>query len=205
MAPSGRVEFAAALFYRVTASRDIFDNITTFAYDAHLSRCYADEYYSDNTVENPDGIAVDLQDTVLPDGLTPIERRAAVRALRGRALRVEVYGLDGSEKAAHPYSVAETNFKVRRLQPRDGEQNAAFFVHDHEALSYSYERDPADPRVAHKLVLAVDDFGNVLKSASVAYGRPVEVDAEPEQRPPACSSRSPARTPRPAHRPRRRR
>ena len=148
--------------------------------ETSLSRCYADEYYSDKTLENPGGIAVDLQDTVLPDGLTPIERREAVRALRGRALRVEVYGLDGSEQAEHPYSVAETNFEVRRLQPRDGEQPAAFFVHDLEAISYSYERDPAVPRVAHKMVLAVDEFGNVLKSASIAYGKPT-LDITPEQ------------------------
>ena len=150
--------------------------------ETSLSRCYADEYYSDKTLDNPNGIAIDLQDTVLPDGLTPIERREAVRALRGRPLRVEVYGLDGSEQAEHPYSVAETNFEVRRLQPRDGEQSAAFFVHDLEAISYSYERDPSVPRVAHKMVLAVDDFGNVLKSASIAYGQPILGDARTEQK-----------------------
>lgn len=149
--------------------------------ETSLSRCYADEYYSDKTVENPDGIAADLQDTVIPDGLTPIERREAVRALRGRALRVEVYGLDGSEQAVHPYSVAETNFEVRLLQPRDGERHAAFLVHDREALSYSYERNPADPRVAHTMVLEVDDFGNVLQSASIAYPRPVVDGARDEQ------------------------
>lgn len=146
-----------------------------------LSRCYADEYYSDRTVENPDGIAVDLADTLIPDGLTPIERREAVRALRGRALRVEVYGLDGSEKAAHPYSVAETDFAVRLLQPKADQRHAAFFVHDREALSYHYERDPADPRVSHAVTLAVDEFGNVLKSASIGYPRPVSLGAPDEQ------------------------
>ena len=34
-----------------------------------------------------------------------------------------------------------------------------------------YERDPADARTAHTLVLEVDPFGNALKSATIAYGR----------------------------------
>ena len=38
-------------------------------------------------------------------------------------------------------------------------------------LSYHYERNPADPRVTHALTLEVDDFGNVLKSAAIGYGR----------------------------------
>ena len=46
-----------------------------------------------------------------------------------------------------------------------------FFTHAREALNYHYERNPADPRVAHSLTLEVDDFGNVLKSAAVGYGR----------------------------------
>lgn len=146
-----------------------------------LAHCYAEEYYSDKTVENPAGIAIDLPETLIPASLTPIENREAVRALRGRALRVEVYGLDGSEAQAHPYTVAETNFAVRLLQPREDQRHAAFFVHDHESLSYHYERDPADPRVSHTAVLEVDDFGNPLRSVSIAYKKHVTQDAEPEQ------------------------
>jgi RHS repeat-associated protein len=146
-----------------------------------ISRGFADEYYSDKTVENPGGIAVDLQDTVIPAGLRPIEQREAVRALRGRALRVEVFARDGSEAEDHPYTVAESNFEVRLLQPRAGQRHAAFFVHDRESLSYHYERDPANPRVAHSVTLEVDDFGNVLRSAQIAYPRPDSEAAETEQ------------------------
>ena len=46
-----------------------------------------------------------------------------------------------------------------------------FLAHARESLGYHYERNPADPRVSHELKLEVDDFGNVLKSATVAYGR----------------------------------
>ena len=146
-----------------------------------VSRGYAGEYYSDKTQQNPSGIAVDLQDTVIPAGLRAIERREAVRALRGRPLRVEVFALDGSADEPHPYTVAESNFEVRLLQPRGTQKHAAFFVHEREALIYHYERDPADPRVSHSVVLEVDDFGSVVRSAQVAYPRPDTQSAEDEQ------------------------
>ncbi|WP_434422040.1 SpvB/TcaC N-terminal domain-containing protein [Nannocystis pusilla] len=148
---------------------------------ASLAHCYGDEYYSDKTESDPDGIAIDLPETLIPDGLTPIESREAVRALRGRALRVEVYGRDGTEEQVHPYTVSEANFAVRLLQPRDDEQHAAFLVHDRESLSYHYERNPADPRVSQSAVLEVDDFGNPVRSVSVAYKKPVALGAEDEQ------------------------
>ena len=71
----------------------------------------------------------------------------------------------------HPYTVAEQNFTIRRVQPRAGNRHAVFFTHAREAISYHYERDPADPRLSHTLTLEVDTFGNVLKSAAVGYGR----------------------------------
>ncbi|MCA9695292.1 MAG: toxin, partial [Myxococcales bacterium] len=149
--------------------------------DASLSRCFADEYYSDKTQQNPDGVAVDLADTVLEEGLSALERREAVRALRGKALRVEVYALDGSEAEPHPYTVTEANFKVRRLQPRGAQRYAAFFAHDLETLTYAYERDPADPRVSQTAALAVDDYGVVTQSVAVSYPRVDTLAAITEQ------------------------
>ena len=46
-------------------------------------------------------------------------------------------------------------------------------------MSRHYERSPVDPRVEHTFVLEVDDFGNVLRAAHVAYPRRTPV--EPEQ------------------------
>jgi len=46
-----------------------------------------------------------------------------------------------------------------------------YFAHPRESLSYHYERVPTDPRVTHSVTLEVDPFGNVLKQASIAYGR----------------------------------
>jgi RHS repeat-associated protein len=112
-----------------------------------------------------------LDDTVLPDGLTLEEEREACRALKGAMLRQEVYALGGPEKEAHPYVVTEQNYTIRMLQPEAENKYAVFFTHPREALTYQYERNSDDPRIGHALTLEVDDFGNVLKSASVAYGR----------------------------------
>jgi hypothetical protein len=46
-----------------------------------------------------------------------------------------------------------------------------FFTHARESIGYHYERNPVDPRINHALTLEVDDFGNVLKSAAIGYGR----------------------------------
>ncbi len=124
-----------------------------------------------------------LEDTVLPDSvlhqdgsrtactLTSGEEREACRALRGAMLRQEIYALDGSALAEHPYVVREQSFTVELLQPRGANRHAVFFPHSREALEHHYERDHQDPRVAHSLTLEVDPYGNVLRSASVAYGR----------------------------------
>ena len=121
-----------------------------------------------------------LPDTVLPDGLTAEEEREAARALKGMMLRQEVYALDGVGRSAdyplgHPYTVAEQNFTIRLLQPRVDNRLAVFFTHPREALTYHYEREPADPRVQHALTLEVDAYGNVLKSVSIGYGRRVSI------------------------------
>ena len=62
-------------------------------------------------------------------------------------------------------------FHHSALQPRGGNRHAVFFTHPREAINYHYERNPADPRTAHALTLEVDDVGNVLKLASIGYGR----------------------------------
>ncbi len=124
---------------------------------ARISAHYADEYYRDGEPL--------LDDTVLAAGLSADEEREACRALKGSMLRQEVFALDGTVKEPHPYTVTEQNFTIRPLAPR------VFLAHSREAVTYHYERDPADPRIGHALTLEVDDFGNVLASAAVGYGR----------------------------------
>jgi hypothetical protein len=107
-----------------------------------------------------------LPDTVMPPNLTVEEEREACRTLKGMMLRQEVYALDGVGQNAdypygHPYTVAEQNFTIRDLQPRSDNRHAVFFTHAREAITYHYERNPADPRTQHALTLEVDDYGNV--------------------------------------------
>jgi len=127
-----------------------------------ISRHMAHEYFPDNA---------QINDTILPAGLTPCEAREACRVLKGSTLRQEVYALDGTAKAQIPYTVAESNFTIRTLQPLATNRYAVFFTHPRETITFHYERDPDDQRIGQTLTLAVDDYGNVLTSASIGYGR----------------------------------
>ncbi len=141
------------------------------------------EYYREPGLTDPQARELLLDDTVLPAGLTVEEEREACRALKGSMLRQEVYARDGTDEEDHPYIVTEQSFSIRRLQSRAGNRHAVFFAHPRESISYHYERDPADPRVAHALTLEVDAFGNVRKSAAVGYGRrQTDPDLEPRDR-----------------------
>lgn len=140
---------------------------------ATLERELAREYYGGD----PD--APRLADTTVPADLTLVEERQAARSLRGRILRQEIYAEDGTPDALHPYRVSERDHEVRVVQRGDGERRAVFTVHQRQTIDLDHERRADDPRVAHALVLAVDDFGDVIQSAAVAYPR--RRPAEPEQ------------------------
>lgn len=142
-----------------------------------ISRHYESEYYQG------DLLAKRLPDTILPNGLTAQGEREACRALKGRILRREVYADDTSTHHAHPYSVSEHSYRLRPVQRQRSNRHAVFYTHESETLEYHYERNPHDPRISHQLTLEVDDFGNVIKSATVAYPRrPVLPDHPSEQR-----------------------
>ncbi len=131
------------------------------------------EYYREPGLTDAQAARLLLDDTILPGGLTVAEEREAVRALKGSMLRQEVYALDGTSREIHPYTVTEQNFTIELVQPQNENRNAVFFTHPREAINYHYERNPDDPRVDHSLTLEVNEFGNVLKSAALNYGRRV--------------------------------
>ncbi|MDN3514332.1 MAG: hypothetical protein NG747_08030 [Candidatus Brocadia sp.] len=137
------------------------------------------EYYREPGLDDDKARELLLDDTILPDNLSIEEEREACRALKGSMLRQEVYAEDAGpnatadqiRRARTPYTVTEQNFTIKRLQPREGNLYGVFFTHAREAISYHYERNPADPRIQHALTLEVDAFGNVLKQAAIGYGR----------------------------------
>lgn len=117
------------------------------------------------------GLAPPGPESVIDAAVAAEEIREAYRALKGSTLRIEVYAEDGSARAAHPYSVVEQSFFVRRVQGRGPNRHAVFFTHPRESVSHHYERQPDDARVMHEATLAVDDFGNVTRSISAGYPR----------------------------------
>jgi len=141
--------------------------------EQEISDALAAEYYSGDPQAPPP------QAGMFPSGLSPVEQREARRALKGRPLRQEVYAEDGSPNSLDPYQVSQTSYTVAVLQPRSGNQAAAFQVQARDAVELNYERNPTDPRITQKLVLNFDAFGNVTESASIAYPR--RVLGEPEQ------------------------
>ena len=166
--------------------------------EERISKQFEEEYYREGDAsEGEPGLtdsqleAMLLEDTVLPDTLrlsdgaripyrlSSEETREACRALKGSTLRLEVYGLDGTDEADRPFSVSERNYTIEVLQPRGDNPFAVFFAHARETVDFHYERQLydvagvalADPRVSHAVTLAVDPYGNVLKSVAIGYGR----------------------------------
>ena len=150
--------------------------------NAKISTLWAHEYFGSTP-----GIDHNLlEDTVLPTTLTntttsagsrttPLggdELREACRSLKGKTLRVEVYADDGTAKASLPYSISESNYTIEVVQPlQDANLHSIYFVHPREYIELSCEREPDDSRIQHEMTLAVDAYGNVLKSLKIVYGR----------------------------------
>lgn len=129
------------------------------------------EYYREPGLTDQQARERLLPDTIMPTGMTLEEEREASRALKGSMLRQEVYALDGTDKQDIPYIVVEQNFSIQQLQAETKNRYGVFFTHPREAITYHYERNPVDPRVQHAMTLDVDEFGNVLKSLAIGYGR----------------------------------
>lgn len=119
-------------------------------------------------------------DSAIINQLTADEWREAYRACKGMALRTETFARDaikfGATEAARkeeltPFSVATHNCVIELLQPRGKNKHAVFIVKESEAITYNYERNSNDPRIAHTLNIKLDEYGNVLESASVVYPR----------------------------------
>lgn len=154
---------------------------------------FADDYWYAEMQRQ--GFNVANQETSLPDAkviaapgigdsilahLSFDEWRKALRACKGMSLRSEIFAhdalsddatLEQRRKALTPYSVATHNCVVELLQPKGQNPFAVFIVKESEAITYSYERQTDDPRIAHTLNIKLDEYGNILESASIVYPR----------------------------------
>lgn len=114
------------------------------------------------------------------DHLSAQEWREALRACKSMALRSEAFANDAPlvgatfdqlQKELTPYSVAAHNYVIELLQPKGQNKHPVFMVKESEVITYSYERNPEDPRIAHTLNIKLDEYRNVLESAAVVYPR----------------------------------
>jgi RHS repeat-associated protein len=110
----------------------------------------------------------------------PQEWQEAVRACKSLSLRKEIFAHDAAEigateeevkKQLTPFSVSANNAVVELLQPKGHNKHAVFIVKESESINYSYERNTEDPRISHTLNIQIDEYGNILESASVVYPR----------------------------------
>lgn len=137
----------------------------------------AQEYF-----QNPSFQEYLLPEPTLPVNLTADEAREAVRACKGMILRQEVYALDAATNptlANYPYSASEHTNTITLLQPQDENLYAVFLPVESQQLAYHYERNPADPRIAHTLNTAYDQYGNIVDSYSIVYARQPVNPADP--------------------------
>jgi RHS repeat-associated protein len=124
------------------------------------------------------------------DHLSAQEWREALRACKGMTLRSEKFAHDAvkygntdeaRKKELTPFSVATHNCVIEILQPKGKNKHAIFAVRESEAVTYSYERNIEDPRIAHSLNIRFDELSNVLESASVVYSRILDDMSLPEE------------------------
>ncbi|MBK9949295.1 MAG: hypothetical protein IPP12_19230 [Nitrospira sp.] len=128
----------------------------------------AEEFFHGDPV-NParPGLAVD-------DSIGLVQREL-VRALQGKPLRQEVHAVGGR----CPFSVTDYGYLLRAVQPSAVELPPAVAAFETEVVEHVYEQVPDDPRVAHRMALTIDGFGNTVRSATLGYPRRTPV--EPEQ------------------------
>ena len=155
-------------FYQAPIHSKTWFHTGAFIRQGLILKQFEKEYYQE-------GLHHQLEDanieTIWPHSLSAEEYREALRVCKGMTLRQEVYAQDDQPESRHPYSVTEHNCHITLLQARQKNAHAVFLPKESEAITYHYERNPRDPRIAHALNLEFDNQGNVLKSVSVVYAR----------------------------------
>ncbi|KAF3916507.1 hypothetical protein ABW20_dc0101243 [Dactylellina cionopaga] len=112
-----------------------------------------------------------LQPSQVSQNLSQTDITDAFRAMKGVQVLSETYSDDDSDKSLLPYVAQEVRYKVDLIQDSKDLNPAVFRVTQYETLSCSYERKVEDPRLQHTMNLQIDQYGNVLKSLAVIYGK----------------------------------
>lgn len=138
-----------------------------------IESTYQKEYYQGDALAQsiPSNSFADVNGDTTNANWESHTYRQAFAALKGQMLRAEVYGLDRTAKAKIPFSVSESSVQVRLLQARHNQRYAVLFPVVLETIAWHYERNPADPNVAHTFNLTIDEYGNNSLACSVNYPR----------------------------------
>ena len=166
--PDGSIQIVDENFHQPPTLIKTWFHTGAFLDNETVLNQFAHEYFNNTAI--PEKI---LAEPALSPDWTPEEWREAMRACKGLPLHVEVYSLDGSTQEDLPYTTAHHTCLIRLLQPRLKNRYAVFMVQEGESLTYTCERNPDDPRISHSINLETDEFGNVLKSAAISYGRKI--------------------------------
>ena len=111
------------------------------------------------------------------------QRREAVRTLRGRALRIELYGLDGDQRAARPFTVTELQHGVREEEPpapHDATRARVFFPYGAADRSTDWDRGH-DPLTRLTFTDEHDRYGQprAVTRIAVPRGRDFRTPSQP--------------------------
>ena len=100
-------------------------------------------------------------------------RRDAVRTLRGSIVRTELYALDGSPNQTRPYTVTESQYDLREIDPPpagDRARQRIFFSHLRGQRTTQWERGD-DPLTVFEFTDNYDDYGQPQQTTSIACPR----------------------------------
>ncbi len=130
---------------------------------------YGDEFWDGDppTFDRPGGTRR------LLERLPRREKRDAIRSLRGRTLRTEVYALDGSDREDRPHTVSERHFGIREESPSGAvrsDSHPVFFPHRVRSRETAWERG-TDPRTRITVTDEYDRYGQPLNRIEIAPPR----------------------------------
>ncbi|MFC6939741.1 SpvB/TcaC N-terminal domain-containing protein [Salinirubellus sp. GCM10025818] len=123
--------------------------------------------------------------------LTRRDERDALRTLRGRVLRTELYALDETARSDRPYTVTEQSYRVREIRADDADggggevldtDRRVFFPHSVASRTTQWERGD-DPMTQHSFTGGYDEYGQPRYSIEVAEPRTPTGDDPDEPNP----------------------
>jgi RHS repeat-associated protein len=168
LTPTGQTDQPRAFFQPTRLSRTWFHTGARHG-NQRLEQALAAEFYAGGQ------LPLDQLAPELPNDLSDHDWGEAQRALKGSLLRSEVYALDDSAEAAHPYAIEFDQLHLRLLQAsrRLGQREvpAVFQVLQRQSVSIGLDRNPDDPRVSQTITLDWNDWGMPLRGVTVLHGR----------------------------------